>query len=127
MRRARAAASLAWFLSKVQKELARRVRAEATCKTSKARVPRRRVWVRAMRRAEAKVAAEMGTMRIAPAWISLENASRTACSSEARNSLRKMRPLSALKNSNSTKSVARRGGLMRFMIAAAAEELASGT
>jgi hypothetical protein len=38
-----------------------------------------------------------------------------------------MRQLSALMNSNSAKSVARRGGLMRFMMAAAADELASGT
>src|SRR6267143_4881261 len=58
---------------------------------------------------------------------SLESESRTACSSEARNSSRKMRQLSALMNSNSAKSVARRGGLTRFMTAAAAEELASGT
>src|SRR5216684_1519562 len=64
-----------------------------------------------MRRACAKVVLEMGTMRMAPAWISLENESRTACSSAARNSLRKMRQLSALMNSNSAKSVARRGGL----------------
>jgi len=40
---------------------------------------------------------------------------------------RKMRQWSALMNSNSAKSVARRGGLTRFMTAAAAEELASGT
>jgi len=75
----------------------------------------------------AKVAAEIGKMRINPAWTSIENESRTACSSEARSSLRKIRQLSALMNSNSAKSVATRGGLMRFMIAAAAEELASGT
>ena len=74
-----------------------------------------------MRRAWVKVAAEMGTMRIAPAWISLEKESSTVCSSVARNSLRKMRQLSALMNSNSAKSVARSGGLMRLLIGPAAE------
>src|SRR5579859_547047 len=66
-RRRRAEARRAWFRSKVQKVVARRATAEATCRTSKARVPRSRVCVRAMRRAWANVAAERGTMRMTAA------------------------------------------------------------
>jgi len=86
-----------------------------------------RVWVRAILRACAKVAADIGTTRIRPSRTSLDSESRTACSSEARNSFWKRRQLSALLNSNSANSVAKRAGLTRFMTAAAAEELASGT
>ena len=53
-RRLKAEASLAWFLSKVQKAVARRPTAEATCRTSKARVPSSRVCVQAMRRKDGK-------------------------------------------------------------------------
>ena len=54
-------------LVKSAEAVARRATAEATCRTSKARVPRSRGCVRAMRRAWARAAAERGTMRMTAA------------------------------------------------------------